>query len=139
MAGNSSKTTPSLTNGPPKNITSTDLGVRDDELLDLDGTLHRLGGDHQLLASLAKVFAEDSPLLLNRLFSAVQSMRGEEICKAAHALRGLAANFGAPSLTLSLRQLEEIGLRNDTARAQTLFDEVRSKTTALQALLDRHG
>jgi HPt (histidine-containing phosphotransfer) domain-containing protein len=110
----------------------------DSTLLDLDNTLQRLGGDRNLLACLANVFAEDAPQLVERLSSAVKSMRGDEIRSAAHALRGLAANFGAPSLTFTLRELEELGARDDTARAKELLQEVCRKTTELQNSLEAH-
>ncbi len=108
----------------------------DASLLDLEGALRRLGGDHDLLSCLAKVFAEDSPTLLNRLRTAVGTMQGEEIRSAAHALRGLAANFGAMSLMQPLRQLEELGTRDDLHRAQDLLKEVCDKTAKLQHSLE---
>ena len=110
----------------------------DAALLDLESTLHRLGGDRSLLACLADVFSEDAPVLMERLTSAVKSMNGEEIRSAAHALRGLAANFGAAALTQPLRQLEEIGVRNDLERAQNLLAEVDEKTARLQSTLKKH-
>jgi HPt (histidine-containing phosphotransfer) domain-containing protein len=110
----------------------------DSKLLDLESTLQRLGGDRALLACLANVFTEDAPQLVERLAEAVKSMRGDQIRAAAHALRGLAANFGAPSLTYTLRELEELGARDDTSRAKELLEEVCEKTSKLQASLEAH-
>lgn len=109
----------------------------DATVIDWDGVLKRLGGDRELLATLAKVFAEDSPALLEKLKAAVAEMQGEQIRSAAHALRGLAANFGAPTILAPLRQLEEIGARDDLTQAKLLLQEVCENTTKLQKSLDQ--
>jgi HPt (histidine-containing phosphotransfer) domain-containing protein len=108
----------------------------DGQVVDVEGALRRLGGDRALLTCLAKVFNEDSPELLNRLASAVGSMEGDQIRKAAHALRGLVANFGSQSLMQSLRELEELGARDDLKRARELLSDVSSKTARLQNSLN---
>jgi HPt (histidine-containing phosphotransfer) domain-containing protein len=121
---------PPVGKAPIKSTSSNSL--EEATLLDLDGALRRMGGDRNLLSCLAKVFAEDSPGLLDRLTSAVATMQGEQIRAAAHALRGLVANFGSQSLMQPLRQLEELGARDDLMHARSLLQEVCDKTNRLQ-------
>jgi HPt (histidine-containing phosphotransfer) domain-containing protein len=116
----------------PRDEQIGDGQIGDGQIVDVEGALRRLGGDRGLLTCLAKVFNEDSPELLGRLTSAVGSMEGEQIRKAAHALRGLVANFGSQSLMQSLRELEELGARDDLKRAKELLAEVSQKTARLQ-------
>jgi HPt (histidine-containing phosphotransfer) domain-containing protein len=118
---------------------ATSAGPTDSTVVDWEGTLRRLGGDRELLATLAKVFAEDAPGLLDKLKAAVASMQGEQIRSAAHALRGLAANFGAPAIMAPLRQLEEIGARDDLGHAKLLLEQVCDNTTKLQESLDQQS
>jgi two-component system, sensor histidine kinase and response regulator len=115
---------------------SRDGQVDDSQIVDVEGALRRLGGDRALFTCLAKVFNEDSPELLNRLVAAVRSTEGEQIRKAAHALRGLVANFGSQSLMQALRELEEIGVRDDLKRAGELLAQVNDKTARLQNSLN---
>jgi HPt (histidine-containing phosphotransfer) domain-containing protein len=117
---------------PLRNSAPRDEQAGDGQIVDVEGALRRLGGDRALLTCLAKVFNEDSPELLSHLVSAVGSMEGEQIRKAAHALRGLVANFGSQSLMQSLRELEDIGARDDLKRANELLADVSKKTARLQ-------
>src|ERR1044071_9738461 len=67
-------------------------------VLDLGAALKRLGGDRGILIELAKMFAEDSPGLLDAIEQGVHQGREKDAGRAAHSLRGLAANFGAARL-----------------------------------------
>src|SRR6185295_10198060 len=64
-------------------------------VLDVDASLKRLGGDRNILVELAKMFAEDSPGLMGAIEEGIQQSRFSDAGRAAHSLRGLAANFGA--------------------------------------------
>jgi hypothetical protein len=50
----------------------------DHAVFDLDGTLRRLGGDTGLLAELIRLYAEDSPDLLRRMATGIESRRGDQ-------------------------------------------------------------
>lgn len=104
-------------------------------ILDRHGALKRLGGDEGLFADLAKVFCEDAPPLLDRLLAAVEANDIQGTHRAAHALRGLASNFGADSLIQSLQKLEERSLQGELHHGAELVDDAREKTRQLQAEL----
>ncbi len=91
-----------------------------------------------LLADLVKLYEEDSPALLSRIASGVQTRRGDEIRHAAHSLRGLAANFGAAALSEPLLHLEEAADQGHMDQAATLLNQVRRESARLQDALAPH-
>ncbi len=60
---------------------------------DLKAALVRLAGDVELLQTLISVFHEDAPNLLQQLEVAMDRRDLRSIERAAHSLKGLAANF----------------------------------------------
>jgi len=73
----------------------------------LAAALDRLGGDKQLLRTLAQVFVEDSPVLLTKLKAAYAKGDASRLRHAAHSIRGLAANFNAHTIVDLARQIED--------------------------------
>jgi signal transduction histidine kinase/DNA-binding response OmpR family regulator len=71
--------------------------------------LARVGGDRQLLAEISRLFVEDAPRHLERIRHAIDARDGESLRRAAHGLKGAAANFDADSVVEAARELEEIG------------------------------
>jgi two-component system, sensor histidine kinase and response regulator len=108
------------------------------DIFDLPGTLRRLGGDTNLLADLVQLYNEDSPALLERLQTGIEKQHSDEVRHAAHSLRGLAANFGALSLTQSLLQLEEVAAEGRLGEAVPLLNKVSQESSRLQATLALH-
>jgi HPt (histidine-containing phosphotransfer) domain-containing protein len=105
---------------------------------DLDGTLKRLGGDRELLSELIQLFAEDAPVWLNRIAAGIAEHKPESVRHAAHALRGLAANFGAERLKGTLFQLEEKASSGVLDEAPALLDDARREADELQHTLAPH-
>jgi signal transduction histidine kinase/CheY-like chemotaxis protein/HPt (histidine-containing phosphotransfer) domain-containing protein len=86
--------------------------------------LARVGGDRQLLAEISRLFVDDAPRHLERIRAAIDARDGEALRRAAHGLKGAAANFDAEGVVTAARMLEEIG------RTAT-FDEHEAAWTAL--------
>jgi signal transduction histidine kinase/DNA-binding response OmpR family regulator/HPt (histidine-containing phosphotransfer) domain-containing protein len=74
------------------------------------GALARVGGDRQLLAEISRLFVDDAPHHLDRIRAALDAGDGEALRRAAHGLKGAAANFDADAVVAAARALEEIGL-----------------------------
>jgi two-component system sensor histidine kinase/response regulator len=74
-----------------------------------DQVLARVGGDRQLLAEISRLFVDDAPRHLERIREALEHRDGESLCRAAHGLKGAAANFEAEGVVSAARALEEIG------------------------------
>ena len=64
-------------------------------IFDLEKTLRRLDGNQELYQDLIRFFLEDSPVLLDRLRQGYREQDAQLVERAAHTLKGLAANFGA--------------------------------------------
>ena len=71
--------------------------------------LARVGGDRQLLAEISRLFVDDAPRHLEGIRRALDVHDGESLRRAAHGLKGSAANFDAEALVTAARALEEIG------------------------------
>lgn len=99
-----------------------------------DAALARMGGNRQLLADVADYFLEDAPHLLRQIRE--QAGRGEtaEMRRAAHSLRGLAANFDAASAIEAAYHVE----RGDAAtltRDPAPLDRLQREVDRLQEAL----
>jgi HPt (histidine-containing phosphotransfer) domain-containing protein len=71
--------------------------------------LARVGGDRELLAEISRLFLDDAPRHLERIRAALDARDGESLRRAAHGLKGAAANFDAEGVVAAARTLEEIG------------------------------
>lgn len=61
--------------------------------LDVPGALKRVGGDRELLARIIDFVAEDSPLFVRQMETALESGDFHEVERAAHSLKGLVSNL----------------------------------------------
>ena len=57
--------------------------------------LARVGGDRELLAEISRLFVDDAPRHLQKIRHALDTHDGESLRRAAHGLKGAAANFDA--------------------------------------------
>ena len=71
--------------------------------------LARVGGDRALLAEISRLFVDDAPQHLKKIREAIDTRDGESLRRAAHGLKGAAANFDADGVVAAARTLEEIG------------------------------
>jgi signal transduction histidine kinase/CheY-like chemotaxis protein len=106
--------------------------VRPDETLVPRQVLARVGGDHQLLAEISRLFVDDAPRHLQRIRAALDAGDGESLRRAAHGLKGAAANFDADGVVKAARTLEEMG-RNATF--EDLDAVWRELTTEIERLI----
>jgi two-component system sensor histidine kinase/response regulator len=69
----------------------------------------RVGGDRALLAEISRLFVDDAPTYLNRIREAMDEQDLDALRRAAHALKGAAANFDARGVVAAARAIEDIG------------------------------
>jgi signal transduction histidine kinase/CheY-like chemotaxis protein len=100
-----------------------------------DAVLARMGGDRQLLAEVARLFVEDAPRHLEAIAQAIANRDAESLRRAAHALKGAAANFDAQSVVDLARELERIGDRDELLNAPALLDALRGELDRLLSSL----
>lgn len=92
--------------------------------VDYRSALARLGGSEQLLCDLAKFFLEDAPGILTELSSAITMGDMPTVERAAHSLKGLAANFGAPAAVQTAAELQDAARRRDADQLPSLCDRL---------------
>jgi HPt (histidine-containing phosphotransfer) domain-containing protein len=101
----------------------------------LDGALARVGGDRELLAEITRLFIEDAPRHLDGIERAIVSGNGDALRRAAHGLKGAAANFDAHAVVDVARELEEMGRASTFEHAPSALDRLRSETDRLLTTL----
>jgi len=96
-----------------------------------DEVLARVGGDRELLAEISRLFVDDAPTHLKRIRAAIDACDGEALRRAAHALKGAAANFDAAKLVDVARSLEEIGRNGNFAAQEAAWSALTQETDRL--------
>ncbi len=104
-------------------------------IIDLDAALERLGGDRELLNELMQFFLEDSPGLLDQVRQGIGNGQAEPTERAAHSLKGLAANFGAQEAVRASQAIEQLGRNGDLAQAAAAVPRLEREISALQQAL----
>jgi signal transduction histidine kinase/DNA-binding response OmpR family regulator len=99
--------------------------------------LERVAGDRQLLAEISRLFVDDAPAYLERIRQALDRGNSEELRRAAHALKGAAANFEAGAVVEAARRLEEMGHRGTLADGEASWRVVHEETSRLVEALQR--
>jgi HPt (histidine-containing phosphotransfer) domain-containing protein len=105
---------------------------------DVDAALARLGGDRELLIELATIYIEDAPMLLIRISKGVREANCSDVLHAAHLLRGLAANFGAGSVTTPAEQLEEFAIEGKLGDARQTVEQLETEAVRLEQALQSY-
>jgi HPt (histidine-containing phosphotransfer) domain-containing protein len=105
--------------------------------------LGRLGGNEELLRDIIGFFREDVPQLLEQMRAAIRDQNAEELARAAHSTKGLAANFSArATMEAALRVEYAAGIfdfKNATALVDRLAEEVALLCAALPSESPRTG
>ena len=107
--------------------------------IDREGFLKRAGGSPKVVEMVKGEILKQLDPAVRRLQDAVAAADAQEVKTAAHAFRGMVANFGAPELTELLREIEEsasadktIPDPNQLSRVETTTDAFRAAVKSLQ-------
>lgn len=103
------------------------------EVFDPAAALTRLDGDEELLRMLVGVFQQDNRELFQQLLAAVESGDLRTAERAAHSLKGLAANFDAHAAAQAAQTVEQLA---HTAQGGGLTAPVRLLRERLDDLCD---
>jgi len=111
-------------------------------VLDRDSLLHRVGGDDALMAEVVGLFLTDLPAMTASISVAVSGGDAESLARAAHALKGAAANVSGERVAAAARELEVMGRgRNLTSATEVqarLVSEIEQLEDELRRLLRAH-
>jgi signal transduction histidine kinase/CheY-like chemotaxis protein len=106
-----------------------------DPPLDLKALLAEVGGDAQLFAELADLFAQDAPRRLADIREALLRRDARALEHAAHALKGSAANFGAKDTVAAAARLESLGRGGDLEGADAVYADLQRAMSRLLGAL----
>ena len=81
------------------------------------------------------MFVDDAPRHLEKIRQALDTQDGESLRRAAHGLKGAAANFDASAVVAAARELEEIGSTAQFERAADALTALHAETDRLLVLL----
>jgi HPt (histidine-containing phosphotransfer) domain-containing protein len=102
---------------PPETILESAIGE-----IEIAQLRAEFGGD---IAPLVEIFQQETPALLLQMEKAFADGNADGIRRAAHALKGCCANFGARPIEALCQDMETLGESGDVARAAQLLDPVR--------------
>lgn len=114
---------------------ATHPSEQDADAIDYQGALDRLGGDSDLFRRIIDLFDEDAPGLLQAIREAAAAADPSQLRRAAHSLRGLAANFGAQDAMRSASRLEQMGIAGQVADAGQAITELQREIERLDKAL----
>lgn len=97
-----------------EDVRSMDPGAR--PIIDYDVSLARLGGSRELFDMLVKLYLEDSAKQHQELQDALAARDARRLVRAAHTLKGLAANFEARAAVDAALQVETAARNGDWDR-----------------------
>ena len=83
------------------------------------------------------MFIDDAPRHLERIREALDQHDGESLRRAAHGLKGAAANFDAEGVVTAARMLEEIGRTAAFDDQQAAWSALTMETERLLTTLAR--
>jgi two-component system sensor histidine kinase/response regulator len=106
-------------------------------VIDTGALLEGVGGDKRLLEKLAKLFLADLPRLLTRIRTASKAGDGEELAKAAHALKGTIGNFGAARAVAAAAELERLGKAGELSSVEGAWAALETELSVAKRELER--
>src|SRR5262249_12698710 len=96
-----------------------------------------VGGDKRLLEKPAKFFLTDLPRLLTRIRTASKAGDGEELAKAAHALKGAIGNFGAARAVTAAAELERLGKAGELSSVEGAWGALETELSVAKRELEK--
>jgi CheY-like chemotaxis protein/HPt (histidine-containing phosphotransfer) domain-containing protein len=97
--------------------------------------LARVGGDRELLAEISRLFVDDAPRHLSKIREALSARDGEALRRAAHGLKGAAANFDAVGVVRAARALEDMGRTGEFDAHEAAWKTLSVETDRLISML----
>jgi len=111
----------------------------DQELLDYNKALHRIGGDAEFLIELLTDLVNQVDDSLDRLKQAVSSNDYEDLITLSHNLKGASANLNVTRLASHFLELEDLGMEKKTDGAIDLLNLVSADKDELHQFIQRSG
>jgi HPt (histidine-containing phosphotransfer) domain-containing protein len=105
------------------------------EIFDYEGSLLRMGGDHELFQEMVGLLHADAPQLLQAVGVAHQRGDFPGVERAAHTLKGLASNFGAAHTVAAAAEVEHLAKTKQSAGLPAALSDLNAAFDQLMAAL----
>jgi len=105
------------------------------KIYDEAASLRRMGNDHELFHEMVDLLRADAPPLLETLRSALKHGDPAGMQRAAHTLKGLAANFGAERAVAAAAEAERLAKARQSAGMPAAITELEESLDELIAAL----
>jgi two-component system, sensor histidine kinase and response regulator len=130
------RATPPRAKPPGPAALPADDGAETPSAFDLAATLERFDGDTEFLREVTQVFLEGLPRQLEALESAIAAADAGAIERAAHSLKGAAANFSAGRVVAHALRLETMGREGNLEGAPGIFAALAADSQRLREALE---
>jgi len=105
-------------------------------VIDEKNLLERLDGDQELAEELLEIFREVASSMLGAVREAVEARDSEALARAAHDLKGSAANISAAALCEVAERLEKLGRAGRADQAAGELEQLDDAAQRLFGVLD---
>jgi len=119
----------------PPMMSATDTPVPSLPVFDYDDFMERMDGDMDLLKEVIEIFLEDAPNLVAALRSAVRNRNAEAMERAAHTLKGAAANISAKRLQQLSHVMQEMVKKGEVSQVERLLGDMEMHYEVLDRVL----
>jgi len=104
--------------------------------LDQQDLLDRLGGDTELAQELLTIFREEAPSMFAEVRRAVLAADAEALARAAHDLKGAAANVSATNVQALAERLEQLGRADSIPPAVAAVEHLEAAVARLDEAIN---
>jgi len=105
------------------------------EIFDRNELMERVDGDIEFLQETIAMLDEDCPTLFAQIRAAAASGDAEQLAAAAHALKGMLANFCAEPAEAAARELEMMGRNGQLTGVEVATEQMQLELDRLQKAL----
>jgi CheY-like chemotaxis protein/HPt (histidine-containing phosphotransfer) domain-containing protein len=107
-----------------------------EQVLDVERTLERIGGDTELLVEVVGMFRRDCPKMVEDIRAAIAGGDSETLEREAHKLKGALSAFCAQPAFEVARKLEAMGRNRDVTRSAETFRLLEAEIARLGPVLE---
>jgi two-component system, sensor histidine kinase and response regulator len=110
-----------------------------DDIMDMEEVMERVGDDMELLTDMAELFLDDCPRLMSEIRESITRQDSKVLEHSAHTLKGSASNFSAASVVEAAFRLEQMGRDGDITHAEAAYATLEQEMQRLEPVLMMFG
>ncbi len=104
-------------------------------VIDTKAALQRVDGDVQFLRELLDLFVDEAPQVMADIRAAIACHDAEALARAAHSLKGAAANLAATAAAEAALRLEHMGRAGDLSESPRACDTLEAEIARVREVL----